>query len=64
MPKKDLERSLLITTDQNLPLNEETVSLKERLVISHSDANLGLFIYDFTTVKIHQNLDKKGLNLK
>ena len=64
MPKKDLERSLLITTDQNLPLNEETVSLKERLVISHSDANLGLFIYDFTTVKIQQNLDKKGLNLK
>ena len=64
MPKKDLERSLLITTDQNLPLNEETVSLKERLVIVHSDANLGLFIYDFTTVKIQQNLDKKGLNLK
>ena len=64
MPKKDLERSLLITTDQNLPLNEETVSLKERLVISDSDANLGLFIYDFTTVKIQQNLDKKGLNLK
>lgn len=52
MPKKDLERSLLITTDQNLPLNEETVSLKERLVIAHSDANLGLFNYDFTTVKI------------
>lgn len=47
MPKKDLERSLLITTDQNLPLNEETVSLKERLVIAHSDANLGIFIYDF-----------------
>lgn len=64
MPKKDLERSLLITTDQNLPLNEETVSLKERLVIAHSDANLWLFIYDFTTVKIQQNLDKKGLNLK
>ena len=64
MPKKDLERSLLITTDQNLPLNEETVSPIERLVISHSDANLGLFIYDFTTVKIQQNLDKKGLNLK
>ena len=64
MPKKDLERSLLITTDQNLPLNEETVSLKERLFIAHSDANLGLFIYVFTTVKIQQNLDKKGLNLK
>lgn len=64
MPKKDLERSLLITTDQNLPFNEETVSLKERLVIAHSDANLGLFNYDFTTVKIQQNLDKKGLNLK
>ena len=64
MPKKDQEGSLLITTDQNLPLNEETVSLIERLVISHSDANLGLFIYDFTTVKIQQNLDKKGLNLK
>ena len=47
MPKKDLERSLLITTDQNLPLNEETVSLKERLVIAHYDANLGIFIYDF-----------------
>ena len=61
MPKKDQEGSLLITTDQNLPLNEETVSLKERLAIAHSDANLGLFIYDFWTVKIQQNLDKKGL---
>ena len=61
MPKKDQEGSLLITTDQNLPLNEETVFLKERLVIAHSDANLGLFIYDFWTVKIQQNLDKKGL---
>lgn len=64
MPKNDLEGSLLITTDRNLPLNEETVSPNKRLVIAHSDANLGLFIYDFTTVKIHQNLDKKGLNLK
>ena len=64
MPKKDQEGSLQITTDLKLPLNEETVSPIERLVIAHSDANLGLFIYDFTTVKIHQNLDKKGLNLK
>ena len=61
MPKKDQEGSLLITTDQNLPLNDDTVSQYDRLVIVHSDANLGLFIYDFTTVKIQQNLDKKGL---
>ena len=45
-------------------INVAVTRAKERLVIAHSDANLGLFIYDFTTVKIQQNLDKKGLNLK